>query len=79
MKTTLYLIACILSFLAAAYFSLWAIMAAWLGATPEYDVEYARSNFQITGSISLVFFVLAVFSLVKFLSLTRRELREHKK
>ena len=48
-------------------------MAAWLGATPGYDVEYARSKFQITGSISLVLLVIAVFSLVKFLTLTRKE------
>lgn len=73
MQRTLYLLTCILSFLSSAYFLLWAIMAAWLGATPGYDVEYARSKFQITGSISLVLLVIAVFSLVKFLTLTRKE------
>jgi hypothetical protein len=42
------------------YCVLWAIQSAWLSAIPNYPLERAQYNFNVSGSLSLLFFVISL-------------------
>lgn len=41
------------------YCALWAIQSAWLSATPNYPLEKAQFNFNISATLTVVFLILS--------------------
>ena len=50
----------VFSVMAVLYCVLWAIQSAWLSATPNYPLERAQFNFNVSGSLAILFLVISV-------------------
>lgn len=50
----------VLSVMALLYCALWVIQSAWLSATPDYPLERAKYYFNISASLTILFFFVSV-------------------
>lgn len=48
------------SVMAVLYCALWAIQSAWLSATPNYTIERAEFNFNVSSSLTFLFFIISL-------------------
>jgi len=58
------------SVMAVLYCVLWAIQSAWLSATPNYPLERAQFNFNVSGSLAVLFLLISLA--IGFFLWTRR-------
>ena len=75
-KRYLYIIFIILLGIASFHFATLALQAIWLSATPNYDIEVARKDLWISGSIFIALFIAMVFLIIKLLR-TRKQVPEN--
>ena len=49
----------VFSVMAVLYCIIWAVQSAWMSAMPNYPLERAQFNFNVSGSLAVLFLVLS--------------------
>jgi hypothetical protein len=66
-KKVLTLISLLGSIVGALYFLQLAVMWAWLGATPDFDIARAERNFEWSFAVFILFVLISIYLIYKLL------------